>query len=416
MKRFLILMACVASLHAAAQIDSTLLVKQTPSDSLKPAMNMDAIYNRQFLSKGHGAVAIGGYLESNWQHLGEDGNSLGNQFQFRRMSIFMASSITRKVKFLTEIEYENNPDEILEGKSMEIEIEYAAVDVELSHFINLRSGIILNPIGAFNQNHDGPKWEFVDRPIAMTQMLPATWSNPGVGFYGKKNKGNWMVGYEAYLTNGFSNSIIDNDLGKTYLPEANEDPRRWAATANGSPITTAKIAIRNNKIGEIGISHMGGVYNTTVVDGLIVDSPRKLGVFDLDMNFTLPKLNTNLIAEFAWVNVHLPADYAIQYGSKQHGGFLDIIQPVWKGRLGVWKRAQFNVNCRTEYVDWNVGTFVATGANIGEQLWSMVPGVSLRLDSQTVFRVNYRIQKTYDLFNNPPANLAGFSIGLATYF
>ena len=44
----------------------------------------------------------------------------------------------------------------------------------------------MNPIGAFNQNHDGPKWEFVDRPISATQMLPATWSNVGFGLYGKK--------------------------------------------------------------------------------------------------------------------------------------------------------------------------------------------------------------------------------------
>jgi hypothetical protein len=35
-------------------------------------------------------------------------------------------------------------------------ITYAAINVEFHPWINLRSGIILNPIGAFNQNHDGP--------------------------------------------------------------------------------------------------------------------------------------------------------------------------------------------------------------------------------------------------------------------
>ena len=87
--------------------------------------------------------------------------------------------------------------------------------------LNLRGGLILNPIGSFNQNHDGPKWEFTDRPIAMTQLLPDTWSNAGFGLYGKQYTNHWMYGYEFYLTGGFDNAIIDNTQGKTFLPAAN---------------------------------------------------------------------------------------------------------------------------------------------------------------------------------------------------
>ena len=76
----------------------------------------------------------------------------------------------------------------------------------------------MNPIGAFNQNHDGPKWEFVERPDVAVNLLPATWSNVGFGLYGKTHKGNWVLGYEAYFTNGFDDSIIDNIENKTFLP------------------------------------------------------------------------------------------------------------------------------------------------------------------------------------------------------
>jgi hypothetical protein len=51
---------------------------------------------------------------------------------------------------------------------------FASVDFEFAPLLNLIGGVVMNPIGAFNQNHDGPKWEFVDRPISATQMLPAT--------------------------------------------------------------------------------------------------------------------------------------------------------------------------------------------------------------------------------------------------
>ena len=175
-------------------------------------MNMDAVYNRPFIAVGKLPVSLGGYMEANWQHLGTDGVSEGHQFQFRRMTLFVSSTIGKRLKFLSEIEFEDGGKEICS--------EFAALDIEFHPLLNLRGGMILNPIGAFNQNHDGPKWEFIDRPISATQMLPATWSNAGFGLYGKHYNKDWMFGYEAYLSGNFDNSIIDNPENKTFLPAA----------------------------------------------------------------------------------------------------------------------------------------------------------------------------------------------------
>ena len=140
-------------------------------------------------------TAVGGYLEANWQHLGTDGVSDGHQFQVRRMTLFVASAISSRVSFMSEIEFEEG------GKA--IAIEFAAVDIEFDPLLlNLRSGIVMNPIGSFNQNHDGPKWEFTDRPISATQLLPATWSNAGFGLFGQYYKDDWKLGYEGYVTGG----------------------------------------------------------------------------------------------------------------------------------------------------------------------------------------------------------------------
>lgn len=68
----------------------------------------------------------------------------------------------------------------------------------------------MNPIGAFNQNHDGPRWDFIDRPISATTIIPSTLSNVGFGFYGKHFTPNLTIGYEAYLTNGFDDNIVSN--------------------------------------------------------------------------------------------------------------------------------------------------------------------------------------------------------------
>ena len=389
-----------------AQIDPSLL-KRVSKDTTK-VLNMDAIYNRPTLNINKTPIAIGGYVETNWQHLTTDGVSEGHQFQARRLSIFMSSSIGKRVKFLSELEFEEG------GK--EIAIEFASVDVEFHPLANFRAGIIVNPIGAFNQNHDGPKWEFTDRPIPATQMLPGTFSNVGAGLYGKKYHKNWMYGYEAYFSGSFDNSIIENTQNKTYLPAAKDNPDRLEEINSGIPLFTGKIAVRNSKIGEIGLSYMGGVYNKFQEDGIIIDEKRSVNIFAIDFNTTLPNTKTFITTEFAWINVDVPSTYSQQFGSKQQGGFIDIVQPILNRTMLGWEKATLNVACRLEYVDWNVGKFNETGGNIGEDLWSVVSAISFRPNSQTVIRLNYRLLKQRDILSNPPSITDGFNFGISTYF
>jgi hypothetical protein len=404
---FILVAALLLNFNSYAQIDPSLL-KRIPKDTVKNILNMDALYNRPTLNINKTPISIGGYVEMNWQKMTTDGVSEGHQFQARRLSIFISSAISKRVKFLSEIEFEDG------GK--EIAIEFASIDVELDPLLNLRAGIILNPIGAFNQNHDGPKWEFTDRPISATQMLPSTFSNAGVGFFGKKYTKNWMFGYEAYLSGSFDNSIIENTENKTFLPASKNNPERFEEINSGEPLFTGKLALRNNKVGELGISYMGGIYNKFQDDGIVIDEKRRVSVFAIDFNTTIPKIKTYITTEFAWINVNVPETYSQQFGNKQHGGFIDIVQPVFTRTILGWEKAVLNIACRLEYVDWNVGKFKETNENIGEDLFSIVPAISFRPTSQTVIRLNYRYQKQRDIFQNPPSITDGFNFGISSYF
>ena len=388
------------------QIDPELLRKpQNDTGSLK--LNMDAVYDRPFVKVGKLPVALGGYVEANYQYLGEDGVTEGHQFQMRRLTLFVSSSISKRIKFLTEIEFEDG--------TKEINIEFASVDFEFAPLLNLRGGVVMNPIGAFNQNHDGPKWEFVDRPLSATQMLPATFSNVGFGLFGKKYAKDWVYAYEAYLTNGFNDKIIENSENKTFLPATKEDPDRFEESFNGSMLFTGKIAVRNRKIGEIGLSYMSGAYNKFQEDGLILDKKRLAQIYALDFNTTLPT-NTFITGEWAWVNINIPDTYTEQFGRKQQGGFVDIAQPILQRPMFGFEKATLNAAVRLEYVDWNKGSFKSTGDNIGDHVYSIVPAISWRPNSQTVLRLNYRYNWQRDLLGNPPSKLAGFQFGLSTYF
>ena len=403
----LLFVLCVGA--ATAQIDSTLLVPPPAPDSTRtPALNMDAVYNRPFLTYDKIPVSLGGYVEAKVQHLGTDGVSDGTSFALQRMTLFVASSIHRRIKFLSEIELEEG------GK--EIAIEFAALDLEFHPLLNLRGGIVMNPIGAFNQNHDGPKWEFNDRPLMAVRMLPATWSNVGFGVFGKRSSGPWTFGYEAYLTNGFDASIIGNSEDRTSLPAAKRNAERFTESSNGMPLTTAKVAVRHQRFGEIGVSTMGGVYNQFQVDGLVLDKRRRVDVIAIDVNTGIKPWGTSLIGEWAWVMVDVPATYTQQYGSAQRGGFLDIVQPLYKGTILGFADAVLNLAVRGEYVDWNVGTFRETNTRIGDEVWAIVPAISFRPVPGTVLRLNYRHERAVDVLGNPPSVTGGLQFGISSYF
>ena len=383
-------------------------IKRIPTDSLQAHMNMDATYDRPFLTIDKMPVAVGGYLEANSIFSSENGQSQGLSFQARRLTIFMSSSIGKRIKFLTEIEFEDGGSHIA--------IEFAAMDISLFPALNVRGGIIMNPIGAFNQNHDGPKWEFVERPDVAVSLLPATWSNAGFGLYGKVYFGSWMFGYEAYLTNGFDDQIIDNEENKTFLPASKSNEARFEESNNGVPLVTGKIAIKNRNIGEVGVSYMGGVYNSFEQGGTQIDTRRRVDVLAIDINTTIRKTGTYIVGEAVLNFVDVPDTYTEQYGNKQWGTFLDIVQPVIKHKILDWQNATFNVALRLDYVDWNLGKFDSTGAEIGDYMIALTPGISLRPSKQTVFRFNYRYQWQTDILNNPPSKSAAWLLGFSTYF
>ncbi|GAB2568371.1 hypothetical protein [Spirosoma areae] len=370
-------------------------------------LNMDATYDRPFLTANKLPVSVGGYLEANTQYMQTAGITEGLSFQMRRMTIFLASTINRRIKFLSEIEFEDG--------TKEINIEFAAMDIELHPLLTLRGGIIMNPIGSFNQNHDGPKWEFIDRPFSAVTIIPSTWSNVGFGIYGKKYTRNWVWAYEAYLSNGFDDQIIANTQNRTFLPATKANRDRFEESFNGVPLVTLKTAIKRRKVGEIGLSWMGGVFNKFQDDGLVLDVRRRVDVMAVDVNTTLP-VGTFINGEVVWARVDVPATYTQQFGRRQRGWWLDIVHPLVRKRMLGWNKAVVNAALRVENVDYNVGYFDETGDPLRDDLWAIVPGVSFRPSPATVIRANYRYHWQTDLLGNPPAKTAGFQFGFSTYF
>ena len=395
----------MAAVHA--QVDS-LSTDTTASDTTLQRLNMDAVYARPLNTLGTGAVALGGYAEAHAAYMGTDGVNEGLSFAIPRLTLFVSADINDRIQFLTEIE--------LEEGGREINIEFAAVDFTLHPLFTLRGGVVLNPIGAFNQNHDGPRWDFIDRPVAATTIIPSTWSNVGFGAYGKTSNGTWTWGYEAYLTNGIDQRIVDNGNGRTWLPATKENGERFEESFNGVPLTTLKTALRHKTFGEVGVSWMGGVYNLFQEDGLELDRRRRVDLYAIDYNNEIRSWGTTFIAEWVWASIDVPGEHSPQFGRQQHGGFMDVVQPVLRRRMLGWDNARLELAARADYADYNVGNFESTGTNIGDEVTAVTGAIAFRPVAGTVVRANYRYAWERDVFDNPASHSAAILVGVSTYF
>ncbi|MCF8417853.1 MAG: hypothetical protein K9G63_03150 [Melioribacteraceae bacterium] len=366
----------------------------------------DAAYNRPFISSDIlSTVAVGGYLEGNTNYFSEDGVSEGFSMEFRRFNIFLYSTIIPRIKFLAELEFEHGAEEIA--------LETAQVDFVLDQAFVLRGGIIIVPIGAFNQNHDSPKWEFVERPLVSTQIIPSTLSEVGFGVYGKFFLGDLLFTYDAYLVNGLSDGIILNSEGRTFL-QSGKTPARLEEDNNASPTLSGRASVKSRKYGELGLSYYGGAYNTYELEGMEVDEKRNLGIVAADFNTKIEE--ASIRGEFAVTSIDVPKDITEIYGTKQWGGYVEIIYPIMRREILGFEKAVVNVGLRLERIDYNVGVFSTTGKNIFDEVNALAFALSFRPSATIVLRANYRHHWTRDALGNQVIKSAGFQFGLAAYF
>lgn len=164
-----------------------------------------SVYDKPFLRQTDHGVRFGGYAEFAFR---ADERMSG--FDALRFVPFLYGQISDRVGVTSEIEFEHGGfvagDEETEG---EIKLEFATVDIRVSEAFNLRTGLILSPLGRFNINHDAPTNDLTERPLVDTQLIPSTLSEAGIGAFGQIYPGEMSVmTYEVYLVNGLNQNLL----------------------------------------------------------------------------------------------------------------------------------------------------------------------------------------------------------------
>jgi len=379
----------------------------TSADSARTPFQRGGIYDRPYILKLGGNTAIGGYAEMNSNYARQDGIAEGFSFENRRFNVFLYSAISERVKFTSELEFEHGTEEIA--------LETALVDVLLATPVNLRAGILLSPIGRFNIAHDSPRYNVIDRPLVSTQIIPATLSEVGAGFFGAFYLTSFdRLTYEIYAVNGLSDGVVLGSGEGTRI-SAGKSEEAFGEDNNGSPALTGRLAYNPRFGGEIGISFYAGRYNTYQIEGAPVDDPRRVRLFALDADYRWRRWHFR--GEAALARVDTPTDQVDNdlFAERQRGFYGEGNYTFLRRPLFGMPEAAVSLFSRYDMIDLNAGDFDKTGQNIGDATRRLTSGIAFRPTSDTTIRLSYWRQWQDDRFNNRGHRM-NVQFGVATYF
>jgi hypothetical protein len=353
----------------------------TATDTTRTPFQRGGIYDRPYILKLGGNTAIGGYAEINSNYIRQDGIAEGFSFENRRFNVFLYSAISERVKLNSELEFEHGVEEI--------KLETALVDLLLATPINLRAGILLSPIGRFNIAHDGPRYNVIDRPLVSTQIIPATLSEVGAGFFGAFYSSAFdRFTYEIYAVNGMSDGVVLGSGEGTRIPEGKSE-EAFGEDNNGSPAFTGRLAYNPRFGGEFGVSFHAGRYNTYRIEGRAIDDPRSVRLFAFDADYRWRRWHFR--GEAALAHIDTPSDQVDndfiaerQRGFYMEGNYTFLRRPIF----GMTEAALVWFS-RYDDVDLNVGAFDKTGQNIGDATRRLTTGIAFRPTTDTVIRFSY---------------------------
>src|SRR6185295_16614440 len=99
----------------------------------------------------------------------------------------------------------------------------------------------------------------------------------------------------------------------------------------------------------------------------------------------------SLKSEFAYNRIQVPQNNLESFGSRQWGGFVDMSYQMFKGDVLQYQNTLINTVLRLEMIEYNIGTFSATGFKIYDEIYGFTFGFSIKLNGLTIIKANYKL-------------------------
>src|SRR5579871_866771 len=184
-------------LLTAILFGNALMAQQRTPAQLLIMTNEDSLHNGTNSSK----TVISGYGSAFYQR---DINQHLSTVTLERAVLFVGHQFNEKISFFSELEVENAKVAAGESGTGEISMEQAFLKFNLNPKQYLVAGLFVPRIGILNENHLPSNFNGVERPIVEQIVIPATWRELGVGFYGSSNR--LPLNYSVALVNGLNSA------------------------------------------------------------------------------------------------------------------------------------------------------------------------------------------------------------------
>jgi len=171
-------------------------------------------------------TVLSGYGSAFYQR---DSKQKTASLNLERAVLFVGHQFNSKISFFSEVEVENAK---VDASGGEVALEQAYLKFNLNSSQYITAGLFLPRIGLLNENHLPVNFNGVERPIVEQLIIPSTWRELGIGFYGRSKK--LPLNYSVAIFNGLSSANFKHGTG---LRDGRFEGRN--ATANNLAITAA---------------------------------------------------------------------------------------------------------------------------------------------------------------------------------
>lgn len=174
-----------------------------------PTRGLGAAASKVYSLKKTG-VSIAGYGELVYQNYNKDRDdnvptTQLDQLDYLRNIIYVGYRYNDWILFNSEVEFEHAST----GKGGTVSVEFGYVELMFSKHFNLRTGMVLPPMGITNEKHEPSLFLYTLRPQVEQLIIPSTWRTNGFGAYGEIIP---SLNYSAYMVEGFvAKSFSDAD-------------------------------------------------------------------------------------------------------------------------------------------------------------------------------------------------------------
>lgn len=166
--------------------------------------NEDSLNAGAFANK----TVLSGYGSAFYQR---DFNREISTATLERVVLFVGHRFSNKIAFFSEMEMENAKVEGGDENGAEIAMEQAFLKFNLNSRQYLVAGLFIPRIGILNENHLPVNFNGVERPRVEQLIIPATWRELGLGFYGSASR--LPLNYSFAVMNGLNSEGFEHGSG-----------------------------------------------------------------------------------------------------------------------------------------------------------------------------------------------------------